>query len=224
MDNKTVTGFKGFDKDLVCSPPGSRQAYEVGKTYEFAEAKLCETGGHFCLDPFDVWKHYPVLDDEANLNRFAEVEGADVSDETSGDSKRVAKRLTIKVELSLKAMIDAALKFVFERVEFEKSIEGSQAASGDAAKLAASGDDAKLAASGYAAKLESTGERGIVAGVGINNMAKGKLGCWIVLAEYESTDDGWRVADVKANKIDGKKLKADTWYRLKGGEFMESST
>ena len=32
----------------------------------------------------------------------------------------------------------------------------------------------------------------------------------------------WDILDVKAAKVDGKKIKADTYYILKNGEFEEA--
>jgi hypothetical protein len=97
------------------------------------------------------------------------------------------------------------------------------AASGYYAKLAASGDSAKLAASGDSAKLAASGDDSIVAGIGIENVAKAAIGCWIVLAEWAHSEIKQRYvpACVKAAKIDGEILKADTWYVLKNGEFVE---
>ena len=58
--------------------------------------------------------------------------------------------------------------------------------------------------------------------IGYESKAKGALGCWIVLAEWQRDENGdWHIADVKCSKIDGETIKADTWYRLIGGEFVE---
>ena len=41
-ESAKTTGFKGFDKDLKCSPNGYTQAYSVGATVEHkGEIKLC---------------------------------------------------------------------------------------------------------------------------------------------------------------------------------------
>lgn len=55
--------------------------------------------------------------------------------------------------------------------------------------------------------------------------AKGSLGCWIVLAEWK---EGETYTDAKplgviSAKIDGKKIKPDTWYKAKNGKFVENT-
>jgi hypothetical protein len=98
---------------------------------------------------------------------------------------------------------------------------GSQlAASGDCSKLAASGDCSKLAASGNNSKLAINGKNSVGAAIGYGNQIKGVTGSWITLAEY--TRDGFCVC-VKSAQIDGKTLKADTWYVLKNGEIVQAS-
>ena len=61
--------------------------------------------------------------------------------------------------------------------------------------------------------LESVG-----ANIGVNGKIKGKKGDWIVLAEY---DDNFLPLCVKSAQIDGEKIKEDTFYQLKNGEFVE---
>ena len=94
------------------------------------------------------------------------------------------------------------------------------AASGDSSKLAASGDSSKLAASGNGSKLELNGLESVGANIGVNGKIKGKKGDWIVLAEY---DDNFLPLCVKSAQIDGEKIKEDTFYQLKNGEFVEAN-
>jgi len=56
--------------------------------------------------------------------------------------------------------------------------------------------------------------------VGIDSKAKGILGTWIVLSEWEYKDNEYHRIDVKTAKIDGKLIKADTFYQLKDGKFI----
>jgi hypothetical protein len=97
------------------------------------------------------------------------------------------------------------------------------AASGDYSQLAASGDSSKLAASGYYSQLAMAGEDSVGAAIGINNTIKGLVGDWITLAEWEYDGKKQRHIPlcVKSTKIDGKKIKADTWYQLLNGKFVK---
>ena len=96
------------------------------------------------------------------------------------------------------------------------------AASGNYSKLAASGDSSKLAASGDSSKLEMSGADSVGASIGIGNTIKGVTGCWITLAEWEYDKQKKRYIPVcvKSAQIDGKTIKADTWYCLNNGEFV----
>ena len=62
------------------------------------------------------------------------------------------------------------------------------------------------------------GKDSIAIVTGYKGRAKGALGCYIVLAER---DNEYKLVDVKAVKVDGKIIKADTYYMLIDGEFVE---
>ena len=61
----------------------------------------------------------------------------------------------------------------------------------------------------------------VAVALGPEGKAKGKIGCWLTLAEWEKTN-AWHRINVKTVKVDGKKIKSDTFYRLKGGKFVEA--
>ena len=207
-----VTGFKGFDKDLKCK--GFQ--YEVGKTYTHdGKVALCKTGFHFCENPLDALSYYPLRDG----NRWAQVEAQGMSDEKEKDSKRVSSVLNIKAELTLKSLIDCAVKFTMNLAKSVPSGDSAHSAtSGYSAHSATSGDSAHSATSGNYANSSALGKESIAAAIGLGSMAKAAKGNWIVLAEY--TKDR-AVRWVKTAKIDGKKLKADTYYTLMNGRFTE---
>ena len=98
---------------------------------------------------------------------------------------------------------------------------------GGGAHAATTGPYAHAVTAGPGAHAAATGRESIAAGLGVASRAKGALGCWLVLAEYKWTKDEWtegdryRIAAVKAAKVDGKRIKPDTWYELKGGRFVE---
>ena len=62
----------------------------------------------------------------------------------------------------------------------------------------------------------SVGKKGVA--VAFDGQAKGSLGAVIVL--IESDDDG-NITNAKSYIVDGEKVKADTYYRLKGGRRVE---
>ena len=95
--------------------------------------------------------------------------------------------------------------------------------SGDSAKIGSSGDYAKIGSSGDSAKIDSTGEDSVIMCSGNSSIAKAKVGSWITLAEWKWSDEKIRdvPACVKTKYVDGKNIKADTWYQLKNGKFVE---
>ena len=95
--------------------------------------------------------------------------------------------------------------------------------SGDSAKIGSSGDSAKIGSSGYSAKIDSTGEDSVIMCAGNKSKAKAKVGSWITLAEWKWNDKKNRNVPtcVKTEYVDGQNIKADTWYQLKNGNFVE---
>ena len=96
--------------------------------------------------------------------------------------------------------------------------------SGDYAKIGSSGDSAKIGSSGYSAQINSTGENSVIMCAGYNSKAKAKIGSWITLAEWEWSYEKNRYVPVcvKTEYVDGENIKADTWYKLENGKFVEA--
>ena len=177
-----MKGYKGFEKGLVCRG----KQYAENTVFKEDKAVICEKGMHFCKNPFDVLEYYPLINDECELNEFAEVKSLDDA-KTDDDKKFCTTKLKIGAKLSLKGFIEACVGFVIENTKHETkndvassklaaSGESSQlaasgyssqlaasgaysqlAASGDSSKLAASGNYSKLAASGYSSQLAASG-------------------------------------------------------------------
>jgi len=209
-----MKGYKGFNNKLQCVPTRKPFSYEVGKTYTHrGPVKLCSQGFHFCEHPLDTLSYYKPLDD----SRYAEVDADGVSDQTENDSKRVAQSLTIKAEVKIPALIKAAVEFVFQKVKATTGNSAHSATTGDSAHSATTGNSAHSATTGNSAQSSVAGEQCIAASLGVAGQAKGIKGNWIVLAEW---DDG-KIKAMGIARIDGKKIKSDTFYTLKGGKFVE---
>ena len=99
--------------------------------------------------------------------------------------------------------------------------EGHAAAQGKYGHAAAQGECGHAAAQGKYGHASVGSKDAIAAAFGVEGKAKACLGSWIMLAEWVLMGDGWHIKTVKTAKIDGEKLKADTWYMLKNGEFEE---
>ena len=93
------------------------------------------------------------------------------------------------------------------------------ASSGDYSTAASSGIYSTAASSGNSSKAETDGEETIACALGWLTKAKGTIGSWIVLTEYSK--DGTKILAIESAKIDGKKLKPQTWYQLKNKRFVE---
>ena len=66
------------------------------------------------------------------------------------------------------------------------------------------------------------GKESVAMAIGYNSKAKGSLGCFIVLAECKEMGGEYHIVDVKSAKVDGEKIKPDTFYKLINGEFVEA--
>ena len=95
--------------------------------------------------------------------------------------------------------------------------------SGYYAQIGSSGYYAKIGSSGDSAQIDSTGEDSVIMCAGNESKVKAKKGSWITLAEWKFDEKKQRQVPVcvKTKKVDGKKIKADTWYRLENGKFVE---
>ena len=220
-----MKAYKGFDKDLKCR--GFQ--YEVGKEYETDWAKLCGSGFHACENPLHTLKYYNPTD-----GRYCQVE-LDATEETSGDdTKRVGKRIKIETEIGLKGLIEAGVKFVFDKCEgaTEQAASGeygNAAASGRSGNAAASGWSGNAAASGESGNAAASGEygnartrNGVAAAIGFKGKAMGdEVGSYIVLSDWRFENDEWKLYGVKARKVDGKHIKPGVWYTIKDGKVVE---
>ena len=241
-----MKGYKAFEKGMICRG----KQYTENTIFVEKKAEICRSGMHFCKNPLDVFDYYPLIDDNGNMTEFAEVEALDDC-KTDDNKKYCTKKLKISVKIDLPAFIKASFEFIWKKAFYILSGDNSQlaasgdysqlaasgynsqlaasgynsqlAASGDNSQLAASGDNSKLTASGDYSQLAASGYDSIIVGVGIDNMAKAKKGSWITLAEWKFNENEKTIIPVcvKTEIVDGEKIKADTFYKLENGKFVE---
>ena len=217
MSEKVIKSYKAFDKNMQCR--GFQ--YEVGKEYEMdGEIKCCDRGFHACKSPMEVWDHYDMLS-----SRFAEVEQSGKIDEEGNSTKVCSSHIKIKAELKLADIIKVGvewLKDITSPPKF-KTTDGALNDKGEINKIGSSGDSAQIGSSGDYAKIGSSGEDSVIMCAGKEAKAKAKAGSWITLSEWKWNYEKNRYVPVcvKTEYVDGNNIKADTWYKLKNGEFVE---
>ena len=232
-----INGYKGFTRDLKCR----EFQYQVGGEYEEPQAKACDKGFHFCENPLDVFSYYSPAD-----SRYCEVEGDGETDRDNSDSKVACTKIRIGAEIKLPGIISAGVKFILDKVDWNNNKEsntGNQSAAtntGNRSAATNTGNRSAATNTGYQSAATNTGNRSaatntgnrsaasaegkesVAMAIGYASRAKGALGCWIVLSEWgRNENDNLYIADVQCIKVDGEQIKADTWYKLEDGKFVE---
>ena len=226
MNKKVIKSYKAFDKDMKCRD----FQYEVGKEYEMdGHIECCTRGFHACESPLEVFDHYDMLN-----SRFAEVEQSGTIDREEGSTKVCSSRIKIKEELKLADIINIGVEWLKD-ITSPSNVKADGAlndngdrkkqigSSGDYSQIGSSGYSAKIGSSGDYAQIDSTGEDSVIMCAGRNSKAKAKIGSWITLAEWKWSNEKNRYVPVcvKTEYVDGEKIKADTWYKLENGKFVE---
>ena len=212
--SETITGFKGFDKDLKCKD----YQYEVGKEFE-EEGKIeaCSNGFHFCENPLDVLGYYPPYDEKGS-NRYCIVKGSGNIDRDGDDTKVACSKLYISAEIGLKGIIEAGVKFILDKVNWK---DNKKSNTGYRSAATNTGYQSAATNTGDRSAAEVTGKESIAIVTGKDSKAKGSIGCWIVLTERGEWDGNvYPIKEVKAVRVDGEIIKPDTYYKLINGEVI----
>ena len=118
---------------------------------------------------------------------------------------------------------------------------GVSSATGDSGVSSATGSGGVSSATGYKGASSATGDHGVSSSTGhkgassadnstavavawgYKSKAKGCIGAHIVCAEwkYDKFKSDWFFVGAKMSIVDGVKIKADTYYTLRDGEFVE---
>ena len=226
-----MKAYKGFNADMTCR--GFQ--YKEGETYHEDIANLCHKGFHACERPLDVLAYY-----SPNSSVFHEVELDDVSEQREEDSKVCAKFIKIGAKVDIATLVKATVDYTVSKCDPVKSQHakkdgGAASATGEGGAASATGLSGAASATGEGGAASATGLRGAASATGLrgaasaghetaiavawgpSGRAKGVLGAHIVCAEWRNG----KLVDAKMAVVDGNKIKADTYYMLKNGEFAE---
>ena len=212
--SEKIIAYKAMDKNMQCRG----KQYEVGKTYYEDKADCCHAGMHACENPLDVLHYYPLKDSP----RFFEVECGGNVDKSVEDSKLACTELTVKGEVNFAGLVKATLNAVFNRVKgkepFSSGNCSTAGSSGDCSTAGSSGRCSTAAATGAYCSAKADGKDSIAVVNGACGKARGALGCYLVLTEYD--DDGHMIC-AKMARVDGSAIRENVYYTLKNGEFVE---
>ena len=245
--NKPIKSYKAFDENMRCR--GFQ--YEVGKEYDMnGDIKCCKRGFHACESPMEVWDYYDMLTSrfaEVEQSGKISAEGRTTKICSSHIKIKAELKLADIINIGVEWLKDLTSPSKIKDDStalnddgFDKKQIGSSGnsakigssgnyaqigSSGDSAKIGSSGDYAQIGSSGDSAQIDSTGEDSVIMCAGVRSVAKAKIGSWITLSEWKQDDRKGRLVPVcvKTERVDGIKIKPDTWYKLQDGEFVEAT-
>ncbi len=224
-----IKTYKGFDGNLQCR--GFQ--YKVGETYTTDEnIELCENGFHAIAEgqsPLSVFSYYhPATDGKPS--RYCEVE-ADGEIKSDGD-KICCSQLTVGAEIGIPGIVKAHIEWIKKHINNENNTDkkgkpvtaGSYGAATAGSYGAATAGYRGAATAGDSGAATSrgqsdVGENGVAVARGNGVKVKGGLGSLLVCAI--ENDNDYNIKEWKSAIVDGKVIKADTWYTVKDGEFVE---
>lgn len=238
---EVIKAYKGFNKDMTCRD----FQYEEGKEYEEEKAEACNCGFHACEHPLDCLGYY----DPAH-SVYHEVEQSGEISKRSDDTKVASTKIKIGARVSIAGLVQAAIEYTKERVKPEAEAnkdygassatgnkgassatgyKGASSATGDYGASSATGNCGASSATGYKGKSAAENQNSVAVAWGPEAMAKGAKGSTLVLAEWERIDndarywkeEAWDFIGSLMVRVDGEKVKENTWYTLKNGELME---
>ena len=244
-----MKGYKGFDKDMKCRGFQFKEGetYEE-KTAVLCNSgfHFCE----YPLDVFNYYSPADENGNLQNLHEIEAI--GDISDkETNGDTKRSTTKIKIGAKINILNIGKLSVEYILENVKKNKVKDntgnrststntgncsastntGYRSASTNTGDCSASTNTGDCSAStntgncsastntGNCSASTNTGDNGIAIAWGVNSKASGAIGCYIVIAEYDSDN---KFKGAKMARVDGKKIKAEVFYALKNGKFVEA--
>ena len=228
--SEVIKSYKGFNKDMTCRG----KQYEEGKEYTEDRAEACEYGMHACEYPLDCLGYY-----SPNTSVYHEVEQSGEISRHNDDSKIASTKMKIGAEVSIAGLVKAAIEYTRERIQTDKESDedygassatgykGASSATGDYGASSATGNCGASSATGYKGSSEAQDSDSIAVAWGYHGRARGVKGSYLVLADWEGnennywTQEEWNLKGAKMVRVDGDKIKENTWYTMIRGEIVE---
>ena len=199
-------------------------------------AEACNCGFHACEHPLDCLGYY----DPAH-SVYHEVEQSGEISKRSDDTKVASTKIKIGARVSIAGLVQAAIEYTKERVKPEAEAnedygassatgyKGASSATGNYGASSATGYKGASSATGYKGKSAAENQNSVAVAWGPEAMAKGVKGSTLVLAEWKRIDndawywkeEAWEFVESLMVRVDGEKVKENTWYTLKNGELVE---
>jgi hypothetical protein len=105
--------------------------------------------------------------------------------------------------------------------------KGASSATGDYGASSATGNCGASSATGYKGASSADDKDSIAVAWGYHGKAKGVIGSYLVLADWEGDEDNywtqelWTLKGAKMIRVDGDNIKEDTFYTMRNGEIVE---
>ena len=240
-----IKSYKGFNKDMTCR--GFQ--YEEGKEYEEETADACHSGFHACEHPLDCLNYYsPNESVYHEVEQSGEFDRGEDDSKVASTKIKIGARLDISG--LVKAAIDFTMSRVKKEVGSDEDCgassatgykgassatgyKGASSATGDYGASSATGNCGASSATGYKGASSANDPESVAVAWGYKGKAMGVLGSHIVLAEWKyigskeddkydkAEQEAWEFVGAKMFRVDGEKVKPNTWYRLENGELLE---
>lgn len=159
--------------------------------------------------PLDCFNYYAPSE-----SVFHEVEqDGEISHEpNNNDTKLASTKIKIGARLNIAGLVKAAIEYTSSRTKKEADSKSNCGAS---------------SATGYKGASSVEDKDSIAVAWGYHGKAKGVIGSYLVLADWEGdesnywTQDLWTLKGAKMVRVDGETIKADTFYTMRNGEVIE---
>ena len=244
-----IISYKGFKQDMTCRD----FQYKEGESYEEPSAKACEREFYAYEYPLDCLDYY-----SPNESVYHVVEQSGEISRHSDDTKVTSTKIKIGAEINIAGLVKAAIEYTMKRVNPEAKADerqGASSATGYCGASSATGNYGASSATGYYGASSATGDYGassatgncgassatgykgassagdsesVAVAWGYHGKAKGVLGSYLVLADWEGDEDDywhqnlWQLKGAKMVQVDGKDIKPDTFYTMRNGEIIEA--